>query len=588
MMRKFLSLSLLSVLTVSLAFAGGERKRPVPEAIPNERQPVDMNVPFNRAPEPDWSRLTPTVGTFTTLTGFYDYQSNGGAVQHIRVNPANGNIHVVYMLATDSTAGLNASRRVGYAFSSNGGVSWNNFNNITVPLSRSGFPTIDLLKGANAGLPVIASHPDGTPTIAKLFVDSPEGAGAFSELNSPPILGQALEPIWPFVGSASDGSMIVAASQNDQNLTTGVGHHNRMQNDFTTWDPAWTTFPGDVQSGGRYPVHANNTGKVGILWNTSNGTAVLGNRWRESTNNGVTWSAPTNVLSQRIVGADTFFSYVHADFVYDGENPLMIFSEFKVDQGFVGDADIIFWSQATGFVVAVPFDSTKYTVDPLNQRFHRDSHGWPSIGLSGNTIVVAYQAFQPDTDRHGWHYGDLWYVASSNGGASWGAPQRITNTPTTDEKYPSVSKWNAPGEFNMVWSQKTGGSGLYAFPGSGQPPAPDTIRTYQMFLRVNPIQFTTSVDEGGAGLANSFKLSQNYPNPFNPTTNIDYTVGQSGPVSIKVYNMLGQEVATVVNQNVSPGTYQAAFDGSRLSSGVYIYKMTTGAYQQSKKMVLMK
>lgn len=570
-------------LAVSFAVAGNTKRKPVYEPIPNESQPVDLNVPIKHIPAPDWSSMSSAVGTFTTLTGFYDYQSNGGAVQHIRVNPANGNIHTTWMSSSDSTAaGLNPARRVRYAFSSDGGSSWNNFSNLTVPSGRSGFPTIDLLKGANAGLPVIASHPDGSPTIAKLFVDSPEGAGAFSELGSPPILGTGLEPIWPYVASASDGSLIVAASQNNT-ATTGVGYHIRLQNDFTTWDPTWTTWDGDIQSGGRNPVQANGTGRVGILWNTSNGTAVLGNRWKESTNNGASWTSPVNVFDQRIVGPDTLFAYVHADFVYDGDNPLRIFSEFKVDQGFVGDADIVFWSQATGFVVAVPFDSTKYSVDPVNQRFHRDSHGWASIGLSGSTIVVAYQAFQPDTDRLAYHYSDLWYVASSNGGTSWGAPQRITNTPTVDERYPSVSKWNAPGEFNMVWTQKSGASGLYAFPGGA-----DTVRTYQMFLRVNPIVFTTSVDGDPGKAANSFKLSQNYPNPFNPATKIDYTVGQSGPVTIKVYNTLGQEVATLLNEHVTAGSYQVSFDGSHLSSGVYIYKMTAGAYQESRKMVLMK
>jgi hypothetical protein len=203
--------------------------------------------------------------------------------------------------------------------------------------------------------------------------------------------------------------------------------------------------------------------------------------------------------------------------------------------------------------------------------------------MSGSTIVVAYQAFQADTDRLGYHFSDLWYVASSNGGTTWGAPQRITNTPNVDERYPSVSKYNAAGQFNIVWTQKNGSSGLYAFPGGA-----DTVRASQMFLRVSPIVFGgTSVDDG-KGVANSFKLSQNYPNPFNPATKIDYTVAQAGSVSIKVYNELGQEVATLLNETLAPGSYQVTFDGKDLASGVYIYKMTAGSYVESKKMLLMK
>jgi hypothetical protein len=579
MIRKVLPLLVLSAVVVSLAVAGGVKKRPVAEAEPDESRLSDLvNVPFTKVPDPDWSTFQTPVGTPTTLSGFYDYQSNGGSLQHIRVNPANGNIHVIYMLAEDSTAGgLSASRRTAYAFSSNGGVSWNNFNNVRVPARLSGFPTIDLLRGVNAGLPVIANHSTITGTQSTIFVDSPEGSGAFSELNAPPTLPVTQQPIWPYVAGASDGSVTMMATQNITGATSGVAHQNRMPADFSGWG-AWDTWTGDVQGGGRYPTHANGTGRVGILLNTSNGTAVLGNRWRESTDNGVTWTAPVNLYGQRVVGTDTFYSYVHADFVYNGDTPLYVFSEFKINQGFVDYPQIVFWSQATGFRVAVPYDSTKYFWDPINQRFHRDPLGWPSIGLSGNTIVVAYQGFQADTDSRGYHYSDLWYVTSTNGGNSWSAPVRITNTPQLDERYPSVSKWNAPGQFNMTWSQKSK-SGLYAFPGDA-----DTVRASQMFLRVT----LSDVGDREGAVPQTFRLSQNYPNPFNPATKIDYTVAKAGRVSIKVYNTLGQEVATVVNEELAPGHYQATFDGANLPSGVYVYTMRAGGYVESRKMMLLR
>jgi hypothetical protein len=135
----------------------------------------------------------------------------------------------------------------------------------------------------------------------------------------------------------------------------------------------------------------------------------------------------------------------------------------------------------------------------------------------------------------------------------------------------------------MVWSQKFGKSGLYAFPGGA-----DTVRASQMFLRVAPIVFTTSVGEQGVNTPGAYTISQNYPNPFNPATKIDYTVAKAGPVSIKVYTTLGQEVATLVNETLAPGHYQVTFDGTDLSSGVYIYKMTAGSYVHSRKMMLVK
>lgn len=580
-MKKLLSLVVMGALIAGVSFAdsGAKRKLGAYEQ-PYVEIPSNENATFTPVPQPDWSTMTPTVGTYTTLSGFYDYQSNGGSIQQVRVNPATGNIHVVFMLGEDSTvAGHNDSRRTGYAYSSNGGVTWDNFSNQRVPSRRSGFPTLDLLRGPFAGSPVIANHSTITGTQSAIFIDSPEGSGAFAELPPPPtITGGSLEPIWPYVAGASDGSVIMAASQNDANLTTGVVHHNRMPDDLSSW-PAWTVFAGDVQSGGRNVVQANGTGRVGVLLNTSNGAAILGNRWIESTNNGLTWSAPVNLYGSRVVNGDTLNSYVHSDFVYNGDTPLFVFSEYNNNTD-EGNPNIAFWSQATGFVTAVPFDSTKYFFDAVNQRFHAFHLGWPSIGLSGNTIVVVYQGFQAEVDNRAYHYSDLWMVTSEDQGATWSAPVRITDTPSQDERYPSVSKWNAPGQVNMVWTQKSK-SGLYAFPGNA-----DTVRAYQVFHRMQ-LQ-PSDVGEGESTVASSFKMSQNYPNPFNPATRIKYDVAAQAHVQIKVYNTLGQEVATLLDQQLSPGKYETTFDGSTLPSGVYVYRMQAGDMFESKRMVLLK
>ena len=86
----------------------------------------------------------------------------------------------------------------------------------------------------------------------------------------------------------------------------------------------------------------------------------------------------------------------------------------------------------------------------------------------------------------------------------------------------------------------------------------------------------------------SFELSQNYPNPFNPTTTIRYYVPKAGGVTLKVYNMLGQEVMTLVNGHQNAGAYVVVFDASRLSSGVYLYQMTSENFSSVKKMMLLK
>lgn len=86
----------------------------------------------------------------------------------------------------------------------------------------------------------------------------------------------------------------------------------------------------------------------------------------------------------------------------------------------------------------------------------------------------------------------------------------------------------------------------------------------------------------------NFYLSQNYPNPFNPTTKIQYTVDNRQFVTIKVYDVLGKEVAALVNEEKNAGNYSIDFDGSKLSSGVYFYKLQAGSFSDAKKMLLTK
>jgi uncharacterized protein YggE len=90
------------------------------------------------------------------------------------------------------------------------------------------------------------------------------------------------------------------------------------------------------------------------------------------------------------------------------------------------------------------------------------------------------------------------------------------------------------------------------------------------------------------GQPQQFSLHQNYPNPFNPTTIINYQLSQSSYVKLVVVDMLGREVATLVNDIQTSGNHQITFDARQLSSGVYFYKLTTNTFSQVKKMMLLK
>ena len=89
-------------------------------------------------------------------------------------------------------------------------------------------------------------------------------------------------------------------------------------------------------------------------------------------------------------------------------------------------------------------------------------------------------------------------------------------------------------------------------------------------------------------LPEKYSLSQNYPNPFNPVTTIKYSLPQSGEVTLLIYNLIGEEVARLVNRHQSTGEYSTEWNASKVSSGIYFYRLQAADFVQTRKMVLLK
>lgn len=100
--------------------------------------------------------------------------------------------------------------------------------------------------------------------------------------------------------------------------------------------------------------------------------------------------------------------------------------------------------------------------------------------------------------------------------------------------------------------------------------------------------FTSNEEERVNGVPEGFRLEQNYPNPFNPTTNIEFAINEPGQVSLKVYDLTGREVASLVNSRMSAGEHTVTFDASNLSSGVYVYILQTNNVRLTNRMTLIK
>jgi hypothetical protein len=97
-----------------------------------------------------------------------------------------------------------------------------------------------------------------------------------------------------------------------------------------------------------------------------------------------------------------------------------------------------------------------------------------------------------------------------------------------------------------------------------------------------------AANDHDVALPKAYALSQNYPNPFNPTTEIAFALPKSGLTTLKVYDLLGREVTTLVNRSLQAGDHRLSFDASSLASGIYFYRLESGSFSATKKMILLK
>ncbi len=237
----------------------------------------------------------------------------------------------------------------------------------------------------------------------------------------------------------------------------------------------------------------------------------------------------------------------------------------------------------------------------------KDGNTIYNAGYTLNAIVVYNRAseFDPYTvvdtvmkgfgcESIGWNpkTGYLW---ASSGSAAGGLPNGYPGT-TTGYTYPTWYAWDVNTwtvKDSIKWHIATTPDedarprGIAFSPGGDTAYVAcfgnDTYPPVQMFVNT-----ATGVKKNDNTIVKDFNLSQNYPNPFNPTTQIKFSVAEPGLVTLKVYDVLGQEVASLVNENLVNGNYSATFDASKLASGTYIYQLTANGVRISKKMMLLK
>ncbi|MCK6622916.1 MAG: T9SS type A sorting domain-containing protein [Calditrichaceae bacterium] len=182
---------------------------------------------------------------------------------------------------------------------------------------------------------------------------------------------------------------------------------------------------------------------------------------------------------------------------------------------------------------------------------------------------------------------DIWGAVSMDGGQTWQEPVKLIGNSNESDVYPTITQ-NVLREGNVLlldimWMVDTNaGVSLTNFT-----PLTDPSECIWYYERVElPIE--VGIGDNPASLIDKFALSQNYPNPFNPSTTIDYTLQQSSDISLDVYNLTGQKVATLEKGRKAAGQYTVNFDAANLPSGIYFYTLKAGNASLTQKMVLMK
>ena len=193
-----------------------------------------------------------------------------------------------------------------------------------------------------------------------------------------------------------------------------------------------------------------------------------------------------------------------------------------------------------------------------------DTSWYPSVTVSGSAIHVVW------SDARDGNF-EIYYKRSTDGGVSWGPDTRLTNNSANSE-YPSVSVFGSA--VHVVWQDPRDSN-------------------YEIYYKRDPTGNPIGIININSEIPKEFSLSQNYPNPFNPVTKIKFDVPsnvkrETSNMKLIIYGVLGREVATLVNEQLKPGTYEVEWDASNFPSGVYYYKLTAGDFVSTRKMVLLK
>jgi len=327
----------------------------------------------------------------------------------------------------------------------------------------------------------------------------------------------------------------------------------------------------------------------------------------KSTDSGVSWfkqdippNNSTYLSSIKFINTNTGFAAGNLGLVLkttNGGTNWILYSFMMAD----ALNEIVFLNQTTGWLVG-GFD-TGVVYRTTNTGVNWSRHQFPFQVFSSVSFVDSVRGWATGSD--GMEHGMI--SRTTNGGINWSFIYLPGTESGTSVKFVSHNKgWlvaNALYPEAFIYSTTNGGDSWYI---DFHPVSPiyltrllflDSLNGWAIGSQGKILRYGDITSVVGSGEPQTyFELSQNYPNPFNPVTKIKFdipalslsSIGEGPGVRLIIYDVLAREVAVLVNQQLKPGTYEVEFDGSNLPSGVYFYKLYSGDFIETRKMVLLK
>jgi len=383
-----------------------------------------------------------------------------------------------------------------------------------------------------------------------------------------------------FPSVALSGSALHIVWQDKRNGHFEI-YYKRSMDDGNTWG-ADTRLTVNTSSDDYSPSLAVSGNVLHLVWQR-NGFGA-GAYYKRSTDAGLSWGSDFQFTSTSYIPSiSASGSLVHIVWVYGSDSTYNTYYRRSTDEGSTWSSGTVISSVSSARYNPPSISSTgsnvhlvwNHKVSPLgiwtiyyknstNGGISWQADNWlvngpyssvnPNITCSGNMVHIVWFSMP-----------GIYYKRSTNNGNNWEADTRLTLL----DSMSLLSNIGLSGNtVHVVWVDKRDGN-------------------YEIYYKRNPTG-NVGIQNISTEIPSKYSLSQNYPNPFNPTTKIKFDVVRVGDVKIVVYDVMGREVQTLVNESLKPGTYEASFEGNTLNSGVYFYKLITDGFTETKKMLMIK